>query len=208
MAPTIHFLKDIQLSQSFLQSLSNIGQLSRPHLSILLQFTFNLLTNQSNENDEVLKGQLQEYLKEQGSNDISTDEFWNYTKCLLFIFKSSVQNELTRDKLEADLKHLGCNQNGTLIARAFFQHAYQAVSLQSSKDEDINLNSVIDFEWRFGITASSSEMSRIGKPFVQMKFIIQGREDPVYLELRVDQFYEFLHEMEKAKTLGDMMSSS
>ena len=64
------------------------------------------------------------------------------------------------------------------------------------------MNELVDMRWKFGVTASSSEVGRIGTPFVQLSLTMdlgQGQQSDVVLELSLPQFYEFLSDMEKAQ---------
>ena len=165
----------------------------------------------------LIQNKLKTYIQEtetlsNGGGDISDSSLYTLVQCLIFIFKGTIMNSLTREELDKDLKTCGLStQYASLVSKAFFQYARESLleNLGTSADSSaskMNLNAVKDLEWRFGVTVSSSEMAKVGKPNIQMKIRIEGREKPVYLELNVDQFYEFLHEMEKAKTLADMMS--
>lgn len=57
-------------------------------------------------------------------------------------------------------------------------------------------------DWRFGVSIGSSELNQVGNTFLQLKFVTANQE-PKYIELDLNQFYQFLHEMEKAKVLLD-----
>uniref|UniRef100_A0A670Z577 COMM domain containing 7 n=1 Tax=Pseudonaja textilis TaxID=8673 RepID=A0A670Z577_PSETE len=68
--------------------------------------------------------------------------------------------------------------------------------------QTLTVNQLIDMEWKFGVTAGSSELEKVGSIFLQLKLVIKkgSRLEPVYLELTLPQFYSFLHEMERIKT--------
>lgn len=55
----------------------------------------------------------------------------------------------------------------------------------------------LSMDWRFGVTASTSECEQIGAMYLQLHFRI-GKQD-IFLELTIPQFYDFLHELEKAR---------
>mmetsp|Transcript_1068 Transcript_1068/g.3641 ORF Transcript_1068/g.3641 Transcript_1068/m.3641 type:complete len:242 (-) Transcript_1068:194-919(-) len=221
------------LPPSFTPTIRLLNALTKPNLSLLLRFCFDRLARELQSEHDLLnlnesfdaflrdnsEGKKQE-MKDSGGVTplLSSSEHLPLIKCLLFLFKSTIQHSLSQQQLESDLKQLGCNAGvASLVATAFFRHAREVIlesmsggggsgtSTDASSDS-FQINPVQDLEWRFGVTVSSSEMAKIGKPYVQMKFRVGGREEPVYLELGVEQFYEFLHEMEKAKALGDMMS--
>ena len=71
------------------------------------------------------------------------------------------------------------------------------------------MNKVIDVDWKFGVTASTSEKDKVGTSYLHLKFSIQddnSQVKTVYLEMSLPQFYSFLHELEKAKTSLDFLS--
>ena len=66
----------------------------------------------------------------------------------------------------------------------------------------ISMNELVDMRWKFGVTASSSELARIGTPHVQLSLTMdlgQGQTTDVVVELSLPQFYAFLSDMEKAQ---------
>ena len=66
------------------------------------------------------------------------------------------------------------------------------------------LRRLVDLEWKFGVTAASSESGAgtVGRTFLQLELVLDapgGGLERVYLELTLNQFYEFLAHMERAK---------
>ncbi|KAJ6655863.1 hypothetical protein lerEdw1_004633 [Lerista edwardsae] len=70
------------------------------------------------------------------------------------------------------------------------------------------VNQLIDMEWKFGVTAGSSELKKVGSIFLQLKLMVKSGNqiEPVYIELTLPQFYSFLHEMERVKTSLECLS--
>lgn len=71
------------------------------------------------------------------------------------------------------------------------------------------INQLVDMEWKFGVTAASSELKKVGNSFLQLKLVVnKGNEqtEEIFMELSLPQFYTFLHEMEKAKANLDLLS--
>ncbi|XP_014671095.1 PREDICTED: COMM domain-containing protein 7-like [Priapulus caudatus] len=70
------------------------------------------------------------------------------------------------------------------------------------RPQGLVINQLVDMEWKFGVTASSSERNKAGNTFLQMKLVINKGNtiENVYMELTLPQFYSFLHEMEKARS--------
>eukprot|EP00911_Craspedida_sp_UC1_P001445 UC1_evm1s1090 len=65
----------------------------------------------------------------------------------------------------------------------------------------LTVNQLVDMQWKFGVSAGSSEVRSSGDTFLQMKLTLaegDGQRDH-YLELTLPQFYDFLQEVQKAK---------
>jgi hypothetical protein len=60
-------------------------------------------------------------------------------------------------------------------------------------------------DWSFGVTTATDECDQVGKTFLQVKFKIGGANgaQDIFLELSLEQFYQFLAQMEKAKAYVD-----
>lgn len=70
------------------------------------------------------------------------------------------------------------------------------------------VNQLVDMEWKFGVTAGSSDLKVVGQTFLQLKMIVDrgGVKEDVFMELTLPQFYSFLHEMERAKSTLEFFS--
>ncbi len=74
----------------------------------------------------------------------------------------------------------------------------------------LKANALVDLDWNFGVTASTSELDRSGSAYLQLKMTVDkgdGTKD-IFLELSVDQFYNFLSSMEQCKRFLDMVATS
>jgi hypothetical protein len=86
----------------------------------------------------------------------------------------------------------------------------------------ITKNRLIDMDWSFGVTAASDDCDHVGKTYLQLKLTIEedhnntesttgeqitkvGPRD-IFLELTLDQFYQFLASLEKCRTFLDYVS--
>ncbi|CAD5114838.1 DgyrCDS3875 [Dimorphilus gyrociliatus] len=89
--------------------------------------------------------------------------------------------------------------------------------LNASEDnakEPLMLNKLVNIDWKFGtyisVTASSSQCEKFGSAFFQMKLSIEndGAVKHVPVEMNVSQFYNLLHELEKAKSCVESVSKT
>jgi len=54
-------------------------------------------------------------------------------------------------------------------------------------------------------------VGQVGSTFLHLKLVIDlgsGKREDIFMELTLPQFYEFMADMEKAKTMVDFLSSS
>ena len=59
-----------------------------------------------------------------------------------------------------------------------------------------------DLEWNIAVTAKSNNEENLGKTVVNFKMILDGNDDkrqPVHLQLKPQEFYKMLFEMERIK---------
>ena len=74
----------------------------------------------------------------------------------------------------------------------------------------ISANRLIDMDWSFGVIAATDYSDQIGKTFLQMKLTIDDANTGVheeFFEMTLEQFYQFLGQMEKAKSYLDLISA-
>ncbi|KAG8231257.1 hypothetical protein J437_LFUL011111 [Ladona fulva] len=69
--------------------------------------------------------------------------------------------------------------------------------------DEISNSKIVDAEWNFGVTASSSEMKVVGTTYLHLKLLVEsgnGTIKTLHFEMTLPQFYSFLHELERAKS--------
>jgi len=59
---------------------------------------------------------------------------------------------------------------------------------------------LVDLAWELGVTAASSDADQQGQTYVRICMQVQmsGKLETSFMELSLPQFYNFLHEIEKA----------
>jgi hypothetical protein len=65
---------------------------------------------------------------------------------------------------------------------------------------------LLDADWRFGVTVSTDDVGRVGSTFLQLRVLVEdatavGGARESFVELSVSQFYTLLSQLEKAQTL-------
>ena len=125
--------------------------------------------------------------------------------CLL----SGIQGGVSAGQLEKVCQDAGIGGEQAAIILAVWNEYSQRIVI-SVLGKTVSANRLIDMDWNFGVTAASSDCDSIGKPFLQLRLTIDegsGTRDR-FVELSLDQFYQFLTAMENCKSYMDLMSSA
>jgi hypothetical protein len=92
------------------------------------------------------------------------------------------------------------------MSRLWKRRAVQvATSLMSRA---VTNNQLVDMDWTFGVTSASDDCDHVGKTFLQLKLTLSNGSagtQLVFMELSLDQFYQFLASMEKCKSYLDFV---
>uniref|UniRef100_A0AAZ3RFR7 COMM domain-containing protein n=2 Tax=Oncorhynchus TaxID=8016 RepID=A0AAZ3RFR7_ONCTS len=189
--------------------------ISRPTAIMLqLQFTKDTLPdsvsndfqnlNKFNEQADRFLHQLSEFA---GENGMSAGPLRNLMKSLLLLPHGSLKKNLTEDQVKEDLLTLGVSEDKADHFSQQWSLHYPVLS-RLAVGQTLMVNQLVDMEWKFGVTVGTSELQKVGNTFLQLKLVIRkgNSTENVYMELTLPQFYNFLHEMERAKASMDCFS--
>ncbi|CAL1539039.1 unnamed protein product [Lymnaea stagnalis] len=194
MASTFHFTKETPPDSMF-SDFQALNKFQNELFSQLVQFAFHFLLEPSK--SARLMTQLEEFAQE---NSIGVGPLRNVFKSLVSLPNSALKKSLSPQQLQEDLQTLGLSEEKSQLVASQFEANLLTLS-KGALSQTLMVNQLVDIEWKFGVTASSSELDKVGNTFLQLKLVINtgnGTKN-VYLELTLPQFYSFLHEMEKAK---------
>ena len=127
-------------------------------------------------------------------------------QCALAVFREAARRGLTADQLEAELCSAGLSEALSAAAGRSWSllgaEAHRALSASA-----IDASRLVDAEWTFGVTASSSEHAAVGTTYVQLRLAVAGASGLEYehMELSLPRFYEFVHDLERAKAQLDLI---
>ncbi|XP_004346286.1 COMM domain-containing protein 7 [Capsaspora owczarzaki ATCC 30864] len=196
----LHYTKDApdpQLRAHF----TALAALEKEPFAQLVTIVFGFL---SQPQSGLLLDQLQEFATTHGTD---VQVLRDIVRSLLLFLKAATRLSLTPIHVKEDLNQLGLEEPKARFVATQWKNNSVAVT-KTMVGQTLMVNQLIDMEWRFGITAGSSEIRSIGSTFLQLKLVLNrgnGPED-TFIELTLPQFYTFLHEMEKAKTSLDHMT--
>ncbi|KAM3921800.1 COMM domain-containing protein 7 [Leptodactylus fuscus] len=184
------------LPDSVVSDIQNLRQLSKEQVSRLCSEIFSFLKEQK-EVDQ-FTSQLEEFANDNG---VSLGPLKSIVKSILIVLNGALKRNLKSEDLQSDLVVLGLDEEkAKLFADKWNSDA--AVLKRLAVGRTLSINQLVDMEWKFGVTAASSELEKAGTIFLQLKMVIKkgNQLEPVYVELTLPQFYSFLHEMERAKS--------
>ncbi|XP_040293666.1 COMM domain-containing protein 7 [Bufo bufo] len=187
------------LPDSVSSDMQNMRQLSREQVSRLCLVIFSFLKEQK-EVDQ-FTSQLEDFAKDNG---ISLSPLKSIVRSVLLVLNGALRRNLKSEDLQSDLVALGLDEEkGRIFADKWSSDV--AVLTRLAVGRTLSINQLVDMEWKFGVTAASSELEKAGTIFLQLKMVIKkgNQLEPVYVELTLPQFYSFLHEMERAKSSLD-----
>uniref|UniRef100_A0A8C8S4S8 COMM domain-containing protein n=1 Tax=Pelusios castaneus TaxID=367368 RepID=A0A8C8S4S8_9SAUR len=174
----------------------SLNQLRAEQFSALTEVVFRFLA-EPKEVERFLT-QLSEFATR---NEISLGPLKTVVKNILLVPHGALKRNLSSEQVRADFIALGLSEEKA----SYFAEQWKLNSptlAQLAVEQTLMVNQLIDMEWKFGVTAGSSELEKVGSIFLQMKLVVKkgNQMEHVYVELTLPQFYSFLHEMERVKT--------
>ena len=139
---------------------------------------------------------------------VDTKVLKSLVRSLLVFLQGAIREGWSVQQLEARCVALGLEPRATAVLSASFRSCSSQM-VTSLLATTVTANRLVDMDWSFGVTASSDDCDQVGKTFLQLKLTIdrgdEGNAAPVFLELSLDQFYQFLASMEKSHQVLELM---
>ena len=122
-----------------------------------------------------------------------------------------MKDNISAKQLEMYLSIVGLSSHHISIIMKIWKKRSSIYSL-SLLSKSISSNRLIDMDWSFGVSVCSNDSDQISKTFLQVKFRVESIETrggvkDIFFELSLEQFYTFLAQMEKCKSLLDILNS-
>ncbi|XP_066911665.1 COMM domain-containing protein 7-like [Clytia hemisphaerica] len=131
----------------------------------------------------------------------------NLVKLLISYLREKLKKNVSSNSINDQLEKLGLSASKLEIILEKWKQ-YNNVLTRSMANQVFNINQLVDMDWKFGVTAATSDEGQVGHSFIQLKLVIDKgnkENENVCLELTLPQFYEFLHEMQKAKNSLELL---
>uniref|UniRef100_A0A3Q1G730 COMM domain containing 7 n=1 Tax=Acanthochromis polyacanthus TaxID=80966 RepID=A0A3Q1G730_9TELE len=197
----LHFNKDV-LPDSVSSDFQNLNKLNEQQFHRLVEILFRFLL-EPKETERFMQ-QLSEFAAEHG---MSSGPLRSLMKSVLLVPQGALKKNLTAEQIKEDLLTLGLNDDKAAhFSQQWAEH--QAALCRLALGQTLMVNQLLDMEWKFGVTVGTSEIQKVGNIFLQLKLVVRkgNSTENVYMELTLPQFYNFLHEMERAKASMECFS--
>uniref|UniRef100_A0A667Y818 COMM domain containing 7 n=1 Tax=Myripristis murdjan TaxID=586833 RepID=A0A667Y818_9TELE len=187
----LHFTKDV-LPDSVSSDFQNLNKFNEQQFVRLVEILFQFLL-EPKETERFMQ-QLSEFA---GQHGMSAGPLRNLMKSVLLVPQGALKKNLTAEQIKEDLLSLGLNEDK---AAHFSQQwaLHYAVLSRQAVGQTLMVNQLVDMEWN--VTTASL--------LFQLKLVVRkgNSTENVYMELTLPQFYNFLHEMERAKASMECFS--
>nr|XP_020464865.1 COMM domain-containing protein 7 [Monopterus albus] len=197
----LHFTKDV-LPDAVSTDFQNLNKFNEQQFLCLIEILFQFLL-EPKETERFMQ-QLTEFASEQG---MSSGPLRNLMKSALLVPQGALKKDLTAEQIEEDLVTLGLNKDKAAHFSQQWGEHYAALS-RLAVGQTLMVHQLVDMEWKFGVTVGTSEIQKVGSIFLQLKLVVRKGDstENVYMELTLPQFYNFLHEMERARASMECFS--
>lgn len=195
MASHFHFIAD-KPPDGYFKDVETMKRFKDEQFHQFLVIAFNFLLEPGNSSK--ILGQLEDFAEEQG---LGVNPLRNLFKSIISILHSSIRRNLSASQVREDFVNLGLTEDKAQHLSSQWQTNLLGLS-RVAAGQTLVINELVDMEWKFGVTAASSELNTVGNTFIQIKLVVNkggNKIENVYMELSLPEFYSFLHEMERAK---------
>jgi len=116
------------------------------------------------------------------------------------IIRTAIRLKLDEDKFKLTLEQMKLDSGTAKIVLDFYEKKYEKI-VKQSLDSSSWFNKIIDVKWRLDVAISTSLMTRVFKPVLQMQWTLSNGQIKTF-ELPLKQFHNL--RMSVATILNDM----
>ena len=187
---------------TLLDDMKALRSLTSQQLSDVVQLCLDFL---SSSDAAALSGGVTEFGEKHG---ITLNELRTTLRALLLFLKAAARKHLSQAFVQEDLVRFGLSEDSAAaVARQW--HSHSLLLSRVIADQTLTANKLVDMDWRFGVSPSSSELQEVGQTFLELRLQVDkggGHREATTMQLSLPQFYDFIQEMEKAKASMEFLS--
>lgn len=128
------------------------------------------------------------------------------TSSFTWVLSECLQRNLSGDVLKDELMKFGWSEENATIVSEEWKNSF-VILTNNAATNTLIANEIVDFTWKFGVTASSNECKSIGNCFLQLQLTFRqgNKERQQWIEMTLPQFYEFLQQMQSANRIVEQL---
>jgi len=198
-SPSLHRLTSDPLPPTLLSDIKGLNALSEQQIQQLFAIAVRSLEGQTAAAEEEVAAFAHQH-------SVNEKPLRLVVSALLFVLSASLHRSLSADVLMEELQKLSVSAAASSTLSTLWRGCFVDLTGLVS-GEVLSVNEVSELEWRFGVTAASSQLNKVGATFLQLRLIIDRgtHQQAVLMELSLAQFYSFLHEMQAADRQADAL---
>ena len=201
--PTTYRFTSDPLPSTLLSDLKGLNSLNEQQLVEVFSIARSFLSSQPDQAEQLLAAFS-------ASQHVNEKPLRLLLSSLLYVLSAVLQRNLSADVLTDDLTRLHLTASTAATLSGQYRTAVQQLQAESMRSV-LTVNELVDFQWRFGVTAASSEVDRVGQTFLQLTLLLDkgdGGRQNVRMELSLPQFYDFLQQMQSASRQVEKMAQA
>ena len=189
--------------------LENLGKFSEAQLTSFADSVLRFVVDpSSNGSDALLLSDLQAFAQAHGVNSKALK---NTVRSTLVFFQGCVKHSLSAQQVRDDLVKMGTAAAGAETVAQRWQANFQTIS-RAMAGRTLTVNQLVDIEWSFGVTASTSELAQVGQTFLKLKLVLDRgpgeAPENVFAEVSLEQFYDLLAKFEQTAAQMELIAEA
>lgn len=199
----MHFLGGGDADPQVATDLANANVFAPSQLSELASMVLDLIRDPRGSGIQERLGEFAE------THGVNVPVLKNAAKGIIVFYRGAAKQNISADQLADDCAGLGLSKDAVSVLRGCWEARRRDLATASARTS-LMANRLVDLEWTFGVTSATDELGAVGATFLNVKLVIDkghGEREDIFMELTLAQFYEFMADMEEAKTYIDFLSS-
>ena len=177
--------------------IEKLGGFSDDQLTGLVKILLRFVTAQGGASTTAGAKLLEEVRGFADAHHVNARALKNLVRSMLLFFQGALRHNLTPAHVASDLAAVGLKAGAAAIVSQQWAASVSGLAAAVAT-QALSVDRLVDMEWRFGVTASTSELKSVGATFLQLKLMLQKRDgsgtEAVHMELTLPQQVNFLQQ--------------
>lgn len=162
---------DEDVPQEIIDDFQKLEDIPIEFLKPIVQASMKLLTGETSLDSVEALTEALKPLSEKSK--ISLKTLTNLVRTFTVFFRNGIRRNVNLQQILEDLQALQLTSEDKRTFIITLWKKYFVSMTRSIMSQTLTLNPLVDMDWRFGVTVSSSEVNECGNTFLQMKLKIQ-----------------------------------